>query len=85
LEGSCSYSPSREELNEHAKDYEDLESVRRLKLWLKQALNTNSDGWVPNDGWEAERDTHRAAYDEWIQTAREAEARGKGLTVAKRG
>ncbi|KAL4784214.1 hypothetical protein BJX76DRAFT_348012 [Aspergillus varians] len=70
LEGSCPFSPSEEELEEHARSYEDFET-------------TNSDGWVPNDVWDAAKDAHRAAYDEWIQTARESESRGESLTVAK--
>jgi hypothetical protein len=83
LEGSCPFSPTEEELKKHARDYEDFETVQRLKLWLRNSLRTNSDGWVPNNSWKAARDAHRAAYDEWIQTARESEARGEGLTVAK--
>lgn len=29
------------------------------------------------------REAHCAPYDEWIRTAKESEARGEGLTVAK--
>lgn len=83
LQGSCPFAPTEEELKEHARDYEDFETVQKLKIWLRRSLNTNSDGWVPNDVWDAARDAHRAAYDEWIQTARESESRGEGLTVAK--
>ena len=45
--------------------------------------HTNSDGRILNDVWNAATGTHRAAYDEWIQTARESECRDEGLTVAK--
>jgi hypothetical protein len=83
LQGSCPFSPTEEELKKHARDYEDFETVQRLKLWLRNSLHTNSDGWVPNNVWNAAKYAHRAAYDEWIQTARESEARGEGLTVAK--
>ncbi|PYH90771.1 hypothetical protein BO71DRAFT_452534 [Aspergillus ellipticus CBS 707.79] len=83
LQGSCPFTPTGEELEKHAQDYEDFETVQRLKLWLRDALHTNSDGWVPNEVWDAARDAHRAAYDEWMQTARESEARGEGLTVEK--
>ncbi|CAG8395357.1 unnamed protein product [Penicillium salamii] len=48
------------------------------------SLNSNSDGWVPDEAWDAAKDAHRAAYDEWIQTARESEARGESMTVAKK-
>ncbi|KAE8404616.1 hypothetical protein BDV37DRAFT_271277 [Aspergillus pseudonomiae] len=83
LQGSCPFSPTEEELREHARDYEDFETIQKLKLWLRNSLNTNSDGWVLNELWDAARDAHRAAYDEWIQTARESESRGDSLTVAK--
>ncbi|GAT26646.1 serine/threonine protein kinase [Aspergillus luchuensis] len=84
LHGTCPFSLTDEERNKHAKDYEDFEAVQSLKLWLKRSLNTNSDGWVPNEAWDAARDAHRAAYDYWIQTAREYEDRGEdGMTVEK--
>jgi hypothetical protein len=83
MEGSCPYLPTKEELDEYAQHYEDFETVQRLKQWLRQSLNTNSDGWVPNEAWGAAKDAHRAAYDEWIETARESEAQGGDLTVEK--
>lgn len=83
LQGSCPYAPGEEDVETHVRDYEDLETVQRLKLWLRNSLHTASDGWIPDDVWDAARDSHRAAYDEWIQTARESEVRREGLTVAK--
>ncbi|CAK44190.1 uncharacterized protein An02g04650 [Aspergillus niger] len=84
LQGTCPYSLTDEERERHAREYEDFEAVQGLKLWLKDVLNTDSDGWIPNDVWDAARDAHRAAYEEWIQTAREFENRGEeGMTVEK--
>ncbi|KAL4804384.1 kinase-like domain-containing protein [Aspergillus unguis] len=83
LQGSCPFSPTEEELKQHARDYEDFETVQGLKSCLRDSLNTGSDGWVPSDVWDVVRDAHRMAYDEWMQVAREAESRGEGLTVAK--
>ncbi|KAJ5326654.1 uncharacterized protein N7506_009756 [Penicillium brevicompactum] len=83
LDGRCPYSPTEAELKQHARDYEDFEAVQALKLWLKDNLDTNSDGWIPNDAWDAAKAAHRAAYDEWIQTAKEAESNGEDMTVAK--
>ncbi|KAL4902041.1 hypothetical protein BDW74DRAFT_187035 [Aspergillus multicolor] len=83
LQGDCPFSPTEEELKEHARAYEDFETFQRLKLWLKHSLHTNSDGWVPTEKWDATKDAHRAAYNQWIQTAREAESRGEGMTVPK--
>ncbi|KAJ5907249.1 uncharacterized protein N7473_004165 [Penicillium subrubescens] len=40
-----------QELQEHKRDYEDLETVQRLKLWLKRSLYTISDGWILDDVW----------------------------------
>jgi hypothetical protein len=85
LQGSCPFSPTEEELKKHARDYEDFETVQRLKLWLRNSLHTNSDGWVPNNVWNAAKYAHRAAYDEWIQTAREAEASWRGSDSSKSG
>lgn len=83
LQGTCPYSPTREELSDHAQQYEDFETVQKLKLWLKTSLESNSDGWVPSEAWEAAKIAHKAAYDEWIENARESEARGGDLTVVK--
>lgn len=83
LQGACPFSPTEKEVKEHARVYEDFETLQKLKLWLKHSLHTNSDGWVPSDKWDVARAAHRAAYDQWMQTARESESRGEGLTVAK--
>lgn len=83
MQGSCPYSPSEREISEHNRQYEDFEAVQKLNMWLKQSLNTNSDGWVPNEVWDAAKDAHKAAYEEWIQTARASEARGDDPTIVK--
>ena len=83
LEGVCPFSLTDDERENHARDYEDFETTQRLNMGLKDLLQTNSDGWVPNDAWDAVRDAHRAIYDEWMETARESESHGEGLTVAK--
>ncbi|KAJ5576504.1 hypothetical protein N7535_003430 [Penicillium sp. DV-2018c] len=83
LEGSCPYSPTDAELEQHARDYENFEAVQALKSWLRDNLGTDSDGWIPHDAWDAAKVAHRAAYDEWIETAKEAESRGEDMTVAK--
>lgn len=83
IQGPCPYSPSGAELQEHSRLYEDFETVQRLKMWLIRSLNTNSDGWVPNEAWETAKDAHRAAYEEWMKTARESEVEGGNLTLEK--
>ncbi|KAJ6119026.1 hypothetical protein N7471_013646 [Penicillium samsonianum] len=64
LEGSCPYSRTEAELKQHARDYEDFEAVQALKSWLRDNLDTNSDGWISNDAWDAARVAHRTAYNE---------------------
>jgi hypothetical protein len=83
LPGSCPYSPSDDELRVHAQQFEDFETMHKLKQWLKVSMDTTSDGWVPNELWDAAKEANRAAYDQWMQTAREAEARGENMTVEK--
>jgi hypothetical protein len=83
IQGSCPYSPSEEELKEHSHLYKDFETAQKLKMWLIRSLNTNSDGWVPYEAWETAKDAHRAAYEEWINTARESEVEGGDMTPEK--
>ncbi|KAB8268648.1 hypothetical protein BDV30DRAFT_230555 [Aspergillus minisclerotigenes] len=83
MQGSCPYLPDEQQVAIHVKLYEDFETVQRLKMWLRDSLGTDSDGWVPNDVWEAAKDVHRAAYNEWMETARNVEAKGDELTVEK--
>lgn len=78
LAGSCPYLPTDEELVEHKKQYEDFETVQKLKTWLIHALDTNSDGWIPTDAWERSKVAHKEAFENWMQTARDAEATGDG-------
>ncbi|KAB8200234.1 hypothetical protein BDV34DRAFT_217358 [Aspergillus parasiticus] len=83
MQGSCPYLPGEQQVANHAKLYEDFETAQRLKMWLRDSLGTDSDGWVPNDVWEVAKDAHRAAYNEWMETVRNAEAKGDELTVEK--
>ena len=76
LVGSCPYQPSEEELAEHKKQYEDFENVQKLKMLLIRVLDTNSDGWVPADAWERSKMAYRDAFENWMQTARDAKRRG---------
>ncbi|PGH21440.1 hypothetical protein AJ80_03231 [Polytolypa hystricis UAMH7299] len=78
LPGSeCPYSPTKQELAEHAGQFEDFETMQKLKMWLKISMQTTSDGWVPNEVWDVAQEANRAAYDEWIETAKESEKKGR--------
>ncbi|KUM61922.1 hypothetical protein ACN42_g5172 [Penicillium freii] len=82
LDGSCPYSPTREELGKYKQDLEDFEVHQRLMFWLMANMDTNSDGWVPNEDWENALEANRAAYNMWIEMARDSEAEGE-LSVEK--
>lgn len=82
--GPFPYNPTATELVEHKGQYEDFEGVHKLRAWLKMALQTTSDGWVPNGVWDAAKEANQMAYQEWMETAREAVAReDEGMTMAK--
>lgn len=74
--GSSPHVFIEEELVEHKKQYEDFETVQKLKLWFVRVLDTNSDGWVSIDAWEWFKKTHREVFEIWMQSIREA----KGTT-----
>lgn len=59
LQGQCPFSMTEEELEKHAKQYEDFESIQDLKLFLKNTLHTSYDRWVPNDAWDYVRRSSR--------------------------
>ncbi|KKZ64102.1 hypothetical protein EMCG_01599 [[Emmonsia] crescens] len=83
LPGECPYVPTEEELRQHAAQYEGFETMQKLKAWLQASLQIASDGWVPNEIWDAAKEAYRAAYKEWIETARESEASEGDMTVGK--
>lgn len=79
----CPYSPTEQEIAEHARQFEDFETMQKLKTWLKISMQTTSDGWVPNEVWDTAQEANRAAYDEWIETAKESEKKGGDMTVER--
>ncbi|EZF76977.1 hypothetical protein H105_01799 [Trichophyton soudanense CBS 452.61] len=82
LPGSCPYDPDEEELHRHAKQYEDFETRQKLKTWLTMQMNSGSDGWVPNEIWDAAQEANRAAYAEWMESAKEL-GEAEGMTPEK--
>jgi hypothetical protein len=81
LPGSCPYQPTPEDLAEHAKQYEDFESVQHLKMLLKRILDADSDGWVPAESWETAKAEHKALHDQWMETIKES---GSSVDHAKK-
>jgi hypothetical protein len=72
LPGSCPYQPSKEELTEHAEQYDDFESVQELKLFLKGTVGADSDGWVPTDNWEAVKEEHSELFAQFRESILES-------------
>ncbi|KAF2429358.1 hypothetical protein EJ08DRAFT_671105 [Tothia fuscella] len=71
IPGECAYQPSSGELLNHKKDYEDLEVRHKLKLWLQDSLDSNGDGWVPTEEFEAAGEVHKSAFEIWLESSRE--------------
>ncbi|EFQ92477.1 hypothetical protein PTT_10406 [Pyrenophora teres f. teres 0-1] len=72
LPGSCPYQPTPEELREHEKQYEDFQTVQQLKLFLKRALDAESDGWIPADQWAAKVVENRKLFGEFLESVKES-------------
>jgi hypothetical protein len=72
LPGPCPYQPTPEELREHEKQYEDFETVQQLKLFLKRALNAESDGWVPAGEWAAKTVENTKLFREFLESIEES-------------
>ncbi|RMD41183.1 hypothetical protein DV735_g3962, partial [Chaetothyriales sp. CBS 134920] len=75
LSGRCPYQPTSEELAEHAKQYEDFETAQQLKLFLRRALEAESDGWVPADKWAAAREENERLFSQWVESIEETRGR----------
>ncbi|KAF2442983.1 serine/threonine protein kinase [Karstenula rhodostoma CBS 690.94] len=73
LPNSCPYQPSPQELTMHAKEWEDFETFQSLKLFLVRSINSNIDGWVPSEAWEAAKDANQSIFEEWMKTAAQSE------------
>ena len=74
LTGFCPYAlPTSIELLEHQKNFQSFFTAKQLKERLINLLDTTPDGWVPTDSWEATEVAHREAFDELVQTVRNAE------------
>lgn len=72
LPGLCPYQPTPEELCEHEKQFEDLETVQQLKMFLKRVLDAESDGWVPADQWAAKAVKNTKLFGEFLESVKES-------------
>lgn len=73
LPGSCPYQPSAADLAKHTQQWQEFETVQMLKLFLVRALDSTSEGWVPSESWESAKESHKAAFEQWMDTVRESD------------
>lgn len=69
LEGSPPFQLTAEELAEHARHWEDFHVAVKLRDSITQLLNTNAEGWVPVDLFEATEEALAELLDQWLATA----------------
>jgi len=67
--GVCPYQPTSNELAEHATQWEDFEDRQKLKQFLVENLQSDSEGWVPTEAWEPSKVVHKEAFDAYMQGA----------------
>lgn len=69
FEGHCPFPlpiPS-DDLALHGKEYKFFQAAQQLRHSLSVLLNTASDGWVPQDDWEATESAHRDLFKGILQ------------------
>lgn len=72
--GSSPYaSLSANELLEHRREFRSFCVATDLKLRLTDLLETDSDGWVPIEAWEATEAAHQKLFRELVQTLQKPE------------
>lgn len=71
LPGTSPYQPSDEVIAAHRKDWEDYETVQRLRSFMFKMVGSNSDGWVPNEHWEDAQIICRDAFGQWMEAMRD--------------
>lgn len=75
LSEPCPYPvPTSNELAVHEREYKAFLVEQELKQRFAYLLNTDSDGWVPTEEWEATESSHKQAVDIWTQTVRDTES-----------
>lgn len=76
LPGKCPYQPSPEELAAHTPKYDEFEMKQCFKSLIKEMIGTDSEGWVHPEDWEAAKETHKDAFEWWLQDAEESDEPG---------
>lgn len=82
LPGPCPYQPTTAELEEHKARFEDFETYQKLRIFLMQLANSNSEGWIPSDAWDETQAALKVAFDDWMSTVAGPDAED-GLTEDK--
>ncbi|EPE30674.1 Protein kinase-like (PK-like) [Glarea lozoyensis ATCC 20868] len=76
LPGACPYQPSAKELEEHTLGYDQFEMKQGLKDLLIEMHDTNGEGWIHSDDWQAAKEAHREIYEWWVNDAEQSEEPG---------
>jgi hypothetical protein len=45
-----------------------------LKIFLKRAVDSDSDGWVPAEDWETAKKELKSVHDLWVESMKETGA-----------
>ncbi|KAL3417373.1 hypothetical protein PVAG01_11373 [Phlyctema vagabunda] len=76
LPGECSYQPSAQELAEHTTQYDEFEMVQGFKDLLNEMIDSNSEGWVHLEDWEAAKEEHKDTLEWWLRDADKSDEPG---------
>jgi len=70
LPGECPYQPSPEEFSKEPELSEQFEVMQRLKTFLMENFDSDTEGWIPPEPWEISKEIHKNTYNMWIDRAR---------------
>ena len=66
----CSYQPTEAEISKQKEDYEEFETRNEFKVMLSHHLQSQTDGWLPNDVYEASKKRYREMYEDFLEEIR---------------
>ncbi|KAB8356564.1 hypothetical protein FH972_024146 [Carpinus fangiana] len=83
LSGTCPYQPSGELIRKQEKALKEFRAAQQLKDFVVRATNSNPDGWVDADSWQAAMDVNKALFEEWLQSVEREDTPSKTMAKAK--
>jgi hypothetical protein len=76
LPSACPYQPSAKELEDHTLGYDQFEMKQGFKDLLIEMHDTNGEGWIHPNDWEAAKEAHRDIYEWLVNDAEQSEEPG---------